>query len=389
MKKLLFFFTFICLTSFANAQWQTCGPGNSMVCIAIKDTNIFVAGFGEVFSSTNNGNSWNAIDTGLSNSFVTTLAVKGTKIFAGTGIHGIYVSSDYGESWTQVNTGLTDTSITALAVHDSIIFAGTYSAGIFLSTNNGASWSAVNNGLTNTNIKTLAINGSNIYAGTSYFNGGVFFSTNNGTNWTLINNGLPSDDIRSLAISGANIFAGYTSRGVFLSTNSGVNWGQVNIGLTDTNIRSLAVYGSKIFAGTVESLFISNINGVNWSEFSDGFVGTVTVRGIATNDTYIFATSSSGGNGVWKRKLSDITGITKINDSDQFSIYPNPATNNITIESQQKSSLEILNIQGQTILKQELRQEKTDIDISGLAEGVYILRLLSNDKTAVTKIVKE
>ena len=39
-------------------------------------------------------------------------------------------------------------------------------------------------------------------------------------------------------------------------------------------------------------------------------------------------------------------------------------------------------------LQQQLQQGKTDIDISGLAKGVYILRLCSNDKTEVAKIVK-
>ena len=82
-------------------------------------------------------------------------------------------------------------------------------------------------------------------------------------------------------------------------------------------------------------------------------------------------------------------GIKKICNKNSINIFPNPVTNSITIENQQQAILEILNIQGQTILQQQIQPVKTDIDISAFTKGVYILRLCSHDKTAMTKIVKE
>ena len=76
-------------------------------------------------------------------------------------------------------------------------------------------------------------------------------------------------------------------------------------------------------------------------------------------------------------------------NNNYIHVYPNPAFNSLILETQQPSTIEILNIQGQTILQQQIQQGKTDIDISGIAKGVYILRLNSNDKTEVIKIVKE
>jgi hypothetical protein len=73
----------------------------------------------------------------------------------------------------------------------------------------------------------------------------------------------------------------------------------------------------------------------------------------------------------------------------KVNVFPNPSTNFITIESPQAAIMEILDILGQTIMQKTVPQGKADIDISGLAKGVYILRLCSNDKTEVTKIVKE
>ena len=82
-------------------------------------------------------------------------------------------------------------------------------------------------------------------------------------------------------------------------------------------------------------------------------------------------------------------GVQELLQAATIQIYPNPTTNIITIESLQKSTIEILNIQGQTIQQQLIQQGKTDIDISGLAKGVYLLRLNSNNMTEATKFVKE
>ena len=197
------------------------------------------------------------------------------------------------------------------------------------------------NGLPSNDIDVLDTNKNNIFAGTG---NALYLSTNNGNNWSAT--GLTGYAVTSLAISDSNIFAG-TYRGVFSSSNNGSSWTSVNVGLTDTNITALAIFGNYIFAGTM-----------------------------------------SGG--IWKRPMSELTGIRELNNKESnIDVYPNPAINNLTIESLQKSTIEILNIQGQTIIRQQSQQSKTDIDISGLAKGVYILRLCSNDKTEVTRIVKE
>jgi len=92
-----------------------------------------------------------------------------------------------------------------------------------------------------------------------------------------------------------------------------------------------------------------------------------------------------------------ITGMHNyVNNLTGISIYPDPATNCFTIEIQnaaggtkQEAVVEITNIKGQTILQQQIQQRKTNIDISGLAKGVYILRINSNDRIEITRIVKE
>ncbi|MBU2583896.1 MAG: T9SS type A sorting domain-containing protein, partial [Bacteroidetes bacterium] len=143
---------------------------------------------------------------------VLSLAVSGTNLFAGTWGGGVFLSTNNGTSWTAASTGLTNTDVEALAVSGTNLFAGTY-GGVFLSTNNGISWTATSTGLTNTDVLSLAVSSTNLFAGTW---GGIFLSTNNGTNWTEVNTGLTNTSVMSLAsdLSG-NLFAGTYGGGVW------------------------------------------------------------------------------------------------------------------------------------------------------------------------------
>jgi len=117
----------------ARAQWvQTAGPGGGTVsCLAVSGTNLFAGTWsGGVFHSTNNGTSWTAVNPGLTNTSVYSLAVLGTILFAGTD-GGVFLSTDNGTSWTAVNNGLTDTLVTSLAVSGANLFAGTSTAGVW------------------------------------------------------------------------------------------------------------------------------------------------------------------------------------------------------------------------------------------------------------------
>jgi hypothetical protein len=161
--------------------------------------------------------------------------VNGSNLFAGTFGGGVFLSTNNGTSWTAVNTGLTDLEVRSFAVLGSNLLAGTEGGGVFLSTNNGTSWTAVNTGLTGTYVLSLAVNGSNLFAGTD---GGVFLSTNSGTSWSAANTGLTDIWVMSLAVSGSNLFAGTAWGGVWrrplseMVTGVEDDFSQVPVGFT-------------------------------------------------------------------------------------------------------------------------------------------------------------
>jgi hypothetical protein len=304
MKRLLSFFASVVLfgAQSLQAQWiQTNGPsGGGVTCFAVDGSNLFAGTYNGVFLSTNNGTSWTAVNTGLTNTIVLSLAVNGSNLFAGTDGGGVFFSTNDGASWTAVNTGLTNTIVLSLAVSASNLFAGTFRGGVFLSTNNGTSWTAVNTGLTSTFVNAFAVSASNLFAGTG---DGVFLSTDNGTSWTAVNAGLTNTGVKSLAVNDSNLFAGTDDGGVFLSTDNGTSWTTANNGLTTGYVSALAVSGTNLFAGTDGGVFLSTNNGTSWTEVNTGLTNTF-VNALAVNGSNLFAGTDGGG--VWRRPLSDM-----------------------------------------------------------------------------------
>ena len=117
---------------------------------------------------------------------VKTVAINGSKICAVTSdiYSHVFLSANYGSSWTATNNGLNGSGVSSFAISGNNIFAGT-SIGVSLLTN-GNYWVDKSVGLPGA-VVTLAISGGNIFAGT---NDGVYVSTNNGNNWIASNSGL-------------------------------------------------------------------------------------------------------------------------------------------------------------------------------------------------------
>ena len=75
-----------------------------------------------------------------------------------------------------------------------------------------------------------------------------------------------------------------------------------------------------------------------------------------------------------------------------LSIYPNPASCKITIETSEQSysaNLSILTISGQELLSQTITQASGTIDVGTLLPGVYVIRLVGRNTVETRKMLKE
>jgi len=300
----LFFALWLCIEADAEAQnfWQPLnGPSGAILSLIINSSEHIFAGTdgGGVFRSTDNGQTWTPVTTGLTHKIVYTFAINsGGDIFAGTD-GGVFLLKNNVESWMQVF----DKPTIALAINSSgHIFAGTNANGmnLFRSTDNGNSWESlyIAGGFVSPQIFPLAINSSDyIYAGIKHLNNRLLQSTDNGVNWTTVSPVLNPNFILSIAINSSDqVFVGTNGSGVFRFTNNGGSWEQLNNGLTNTDILSLAISSSgHVFTGTNGGgVFRSMDNGESWTQINTGLTN-IFVNTIAINSNgYIFAGTKGG-----------------------------------------------------------------------------------------------
>jgi hypothetical protein len=75
-----------------------------------------------------------------------------------------------------------------------------------------------------------------------------------------------------------------------------------------------------------------------------------------------------------------------------INLYPNPAGSKFTVELaelKQGSWLSVLNVNGQELIKRQITNNKTQIDISNLVAGIYFVRLKNEKMVKVMKIIKK
>jgi hypothetical protein len=72
-----------------------------------------------------------------------------------------------------------------------------------------------------------------------------------------------------------------------------------------------------------------------------------------------------------------------------YSIYPNPTSDVVYISTAVGTKIELLNIQGQSILRTVSTEAETQLDLSHLANAIYMLRLESDSNFAIEQIVKD
>jgi M6 family metalloprotease-like protein len=89
-------------------------------------------------------------------------------------------------------------------------------------------------------------------------------------------------------------------------------------------------------------------------------------------------------------KDQEITGITETNQN-AVNIYPNPSSGELTINLQQEqpSTAHLYDLTGKQVFEAKLNDLSTTINISNLAAGTYILKVVSGTETYHSKLLKQ
>lgn len=89
--------------------------------------------------------------------------------------------------------------------------------------------------------------------------------------------------------------------------------------------------------------------------------------------------------------VTGVTGISSLDNAPVSSVYPNPFTNKITIETQSAETIALYNMTGQKIKSVEVKagETKTELDVADLTEGIYFYAIVKEGLIVETrKLVK-
>ncbi|MEX5213965.1 MAG: hypothetical protein NW703_07345 [Nitrospiraceae bacterium] len=261
-------------------QWVAVNEGLSdpfvLSLATAQDGTVYAGTFrGGVFRKKTAQAGWEPINEGLKRLEVKALVVNHGQLFAGTG-DGVYQTSEASPKWSVVTTGLDDTLVHALAqTKDGTLYAGTSGKGVMRFRKSTPGWSRMRQGLKDHEglvenfIRVITVDkDQELYIGT--FDGGVFHSADRGENWRPISRALPNDSIRGIVVAGKTLIVA-TGRGIYKTDNKGQKWVPLNKGLTEQSIQSLVLSrNGTLYAGTNAGVFRSSDEGATWVGVSEG-----------------------------------------------------------------------------------------------------------------------
>jgi len=170
-----------------------------------------------------------------------------------------------------------------------------------------------------------------------------------------------------------------------------------------------ANYAAALISTTPQTAFNQRIDNIGreWKKFSSA-TGWIVYDSIAyfiyDNDStqfyrIIFTGFGGLGNGktYFTKELLTNVGINDIENKTNFSIYPNPATNNLTLllnhNKTEILTVEIYNIAGKVVQKKQLTTnagvQQYNFNISDLSSGFYVLSIHSDNFKLTQKFVKQ
>lgn len=329
--------------------------GGAIMSVAVDPTspNIVYAAadLSGPYKSTDYGNSWKSIRTGLrteadwDTSAIAINPSNHNQIFIGTGqaygtpspgdnYGGLFRSDDGGSTWHLVTrtlkfSGHGDVRQTGDGLilfdknNNSIMYAATIWDGIFKSTDGGKTWA--NKGLSGKCLTGMAINSngtifaSALLRGTT--SGGIFKSTDGGSTWTT----LSTVSTEKLVVNGNTIYASVPGTGIYKSIDGGATWTTKNTGISAASINALSGLAmdqsnpnilytvSNVWSSPFQSLYKTTNGGDTWVSIPAG-ASSITINNLWNPSTSMFSSGS------WSLTI-DPTNSNQVYLADSYTVW--------------------------------------------------------------------
>ena len=163
----------------------------------------------------------------------------------------------------------------------------------------------------------------------------------------------------------------------------------INSNITSNLNLNLQVFWSaamQVNSFNMNSSYISHYTNGSWNKSA---ATAATVSGSMYSQESIALTSLSPFS-VHDNKTN--TAVKEINNDLTFTVYPNPATDNITIQntstSTEQGKMEIYNSNGQLIMNYDLTNSTSSYSVKDLISGTYYIKFYNNKMNSIKSFIK-
>ncbi len=91
---------------------------------------------------------------------------------------------------------------------------------------------------------------------------------------------------------------------------------------------------------------------------------------------------------IWHFTTDNNVGVSNTANNEAVNLFPNPVSTMLTIIGKDIISMEVINYNGQIIDFREIENNKCTFDFSELPNGVYLVKIVSEDNSIYRKVIK-
>jgi|GEM_PF-1169784 len=417
MKKKLLTFLIFFISFHFYAQWEPQNSGttanlNDVYCLT-ENLVVIVGNGGTLLKTTDGGTHWISKTSGTTYDLQKVHFVNANTGYA-VGAHGTLLKSiDSGETWNSIATGTTTNLYGLSCVNENILFISGDNGLIKKTSDGGVTFSDQSYSSAYPFVTIQFLNEQVGYASSynpppyGYLQNDQKFikTTDGGITWNL----LPNQYVSSFYFLTENIGFMRDNNGFSKTTDGGLNLNYIG-GMSGQSTVDLFVTNENVVWNVENTFTLCNcstfcINKIDLTlspelqQVSNCYTDT---NGDSPFMALHFANETKGyAVGLWGKILKNSTGLmdnvfatTKFNKNDFVKMYPNPATNQITISFIEKESnpfsVEITDFMGKKIISQSYENQKdTTIPIESFSKGIYFVKIITKKGESIEKIIKE